>query len=50
MPVHYAGVAPTWRRSSTSRRRALRVVEDAAQGIAARWRGRALGTLGDAAA
>jgi dTDP-4-amino-4,6-dideoxygalactose transaminase len=31
-----------------ARRRGLRVVEDAAQGVGATWRGRALGTLGDA--
>jgi len=30
-----------------ARRRGLLVVEDAAQGLAAAWRGRALGTLGD---
>ena len=49
MPVHYAGVAPDMAGLlGIAGRRALRVVEDAAQGIAARWRGRALGTLGDA--
>jgi len=31
-----------------ARRHGLRVVEDAAQGLAASWRGRALGTIGDA--
>jgi dTDP-4-amino-4,6-dideoxygalactose transaminase len=31
-----------------AKRCGLRVIEDAAQGIAASWRGRALGTLGDA--
>jgi dTDP-4-amino-4,6-dideoxygalactose transaminase len=49
LPVHYAGVAPDMAGLlEIARRRSLRVVEDAAQGIAARWRGRALGTLGDA--
>ncbi len=49
LPVHYAGVAPDMEALlDIARRRGLRVVEDAAQGIAARWRGRALGTLGDA--
>jgi dTDP-4-amino-4,6-dideoxygalactose transaminase len=49
MPVHYAGVAPDMAGLlDIAARRKLRVVEDAAQGIAARWRGRALGTLGDA--
>ena len=49
LPVHYAGVAPDMEALlDIARRRGLRVVEDAAQGIAASWRGRALGTLGDA--
>jgi dTDP-4-amino-4,6-dideoxygalactose transaminase len=49
LPVHYAGVAPDMEAlSDIAKRHGLRVVEDAAQGIAARWRGRALGTLGDA--
>ena len=49
LPVHYAGVAPDMEALfEIAKRRGLRVVEDAAQGIAARWRGRALGTLGDA--
>ena len=49
IPVHYAGVAPEMEPLlALAARRGLRVVEDAAQGIAARWRGRALGTLGDA--
>ncbi len=34
--------------STSPTRHALRVVEDAAQGLAATWRGRPLGTLGDA--
>ncbi len=47
--MHYAGVAPDMEAlDGIARRRGLRLVEDAAQGIAARWRGRALGTLGDA--
>ena len=49
LPVHYAGVAPDMQALlDIAQRRGLRVVEDAAQGIAASWRGRALGTLGDA--
>jgi dTDP-4-amino-4,6-dideoxygalactose transaminase len=49
LPVHYAGVAPDMAALlDIAKRHGLRVVEDAAQGIAARWRGRALGTLGDA--
>jgi len=49
VPVHYAGVAPDMEGLlDIAQRHALRVVEDAAQGIGARWRGRALGTLGDA--
>jgi len=49
LPVHYAGVAPDMEALlDLARRRGLRVVEDAAQGLAATWRGQALGTLGDA--
>ena len=49
LPVHYAGVAPDMEALlAIARRRGLRVVEDAAQGLGATWRGRALGTLGDA--
>jgi dTDP-4-amino-4,6-dideoxygalactose transaminase len=49
MPVHYAGVAPDMEPLlDLARRHGLRVVEDAAQGLAASWRGRPLGTLGDA--
>jgi dTDP-4-amino-4,6-dideoxygalactose transaminase len=49
IPVHYAGVAPDMEGLlALARRHGLRVIEDAAQGLAARWRGRALGTLGDA--
>jgi dTDP-4-amino-4,6-dideoxygalactose transaminase len=49
IPVHYAGVAPDMEALlALARDRGLRVVEDAAQGMGATWRGRALGTLGDA--
>jgi dTDP-4-amino-4,6-dideoxygalactose transaminase len=49
LPVHYAGVAPDMQALlEIAQRRGLRVVEDAAQGLAASWRGRPLGTLGDA--
>ena len=49
LPVHYAGVAPDMEALlDLARRHGLRTIEDAAQGLAARWRGRALGTLGDA--
>jgi dTDP-4-amino-4,6-dideoxygalactose transaminase len=49
LPVHYAGVAPDMEALlDIARRHGLRVVEDAAQGLAASWRGRALGTIGDA--
>jgi dTDP-4-amino-4,6-dideoxygalactose transaminase len=49
LPVHYAGVAPDMEALlDLARRRGLLVVEDAAQGIAATWRGHALGTIGDA--
>jgi len=49
LPVHYAGIAPDMASLlEIARRRGLRVVEDAAQAMAATWRGRALGTLGDA--
>ena len=48
-PSTTPGVAPDMEAlGALARRRALRVVEDAAQGLAASWRGRALGTLGDA--
>lgn len=47
--VDYAGAAPDMDALyAITRRRGLRLVEDAAQGIAASWRGHALGTLGDA--
>jgi dTDP-4-amino-4,6-dideoxygalactose transaminase len=49
LPVHYAGIAPDMAALlDIARRRGLKVVEDAAQGLAASWRGRPLGTLGDA--
>jgi dTDP-4-amino-4,6-dideoxygalactose transaminase len=49
IPVDYAGVAPDMEALlGLARARGLLVVEDAAQGVAATWRGRALGTLGDA--
>jgi dTDP-4-amino-4,6-dideoxygalactose transaminase len=49
LPVHYAGVAPDMAALlDLARRRGLRTIEDAAQGLAASWRGRALSTLGDA--
>ncbi len=49
LPVHYAGVAPDMEPIlDLAKRHGLRVVEDAAQGLAASWRGRPLGTLGDA--
>ena len=51
LPVHYAGVAADMDAlGALARDRNLRVVEDAAQGLTASWRGRALGTLGDAGA
>jgi dTDP-4-amino-4,6-dideoxygalactose transaminase len=51
LPVHYAGLAPDMDALlALARDRRLRVLEDAAQGLAASWRGRALGTLGDAGA
>jgi dTDP-4-amino-4,6-dideoxygalactose transaminase len=49
IPVHYAGIAPDMEALlELADRRGLRLVEDAAQGIGAAWRGRPLGTLGDA--
>ena len=48
LPVHYAGVAPDMAALlALARDRGLRVVEDAAQGLGATWRGRPLGALGD---
>ncbi len=49
LPVHYAGVAPDMEALlGLARRSRLLLVEDAAQGLGATWRSRALGTLGDA--
>jgi dTDP-4-amino-4,6-dideoxygalactose transaminase len=49
LPVHYAGVAPDMDAIlGLSRAHRLRVVEDAAQALGASFRGKALGTLGDA--
>ncbi|HKC30188.1 MAG TPA: DegT/DnrJ/EryC1/StrS aminotransferase family protein, partial [Burkholderiales bacterium] len=48
IPVDLAGLpVDRDRLYSISKRRNLRVVEDAAQSFGARWRGRALGTFGD---
>ncbi|MBV6416803.1 MAG: dTDP-4-amino-4,6-dideoxygalactose transaminase [Steroidobacteraceae bacterium] len=47
-PVHYAGIACEMDTiMEIARRRGLTVVEDAAQGVFATYKGRALGTLGD---
>src|SRR4051794_5889230 len=47
-PVHYAGVACEMDSIlEIARRHRLRVVEDAAQGVNARYKGRALGSMGD---
>jgi dTDP-4-amino-4,6-dideoxygalactose transaminase len=49
LPVHYAGVAPDMDAiMSLARARGLRVIEDAAQGLAASYRGAPLGAIGDA--
>lgn len=48
MPVHYAGVACEMDTiMDIARRHGLKVVEDAAQGIMAGYKGRALGAIGD---
>ena len=48
LPVHYAGVAPDMQAlGDLARGRGLMLVEDAAQGLGAAYRGQALGTLGD---
>ncbi|MBI5321109.1 dTDP-4-amino-4,6-dideoxygalactose transaminase [Bradyrhizobium sp.] len=48
VPVHYAGVACEMDAiSGIARRHDLRIVEDAAQGILASYKGRALGSIGD---
>jgi dTDP-4-amino-4,6-dideoxygalactose transaminase len=47
MPVHYAGVAAEMDAiMAIAARRGLAVIEDAAQGIGARYRGKALGAIG----
>lgn len=47
-PVHYAGVSCEMDTiMSIARRHGLKVVEDAAQGVMARYKGRALGSIGD---
>ena len=48
VPVHYAGIACDMDAIlDLARRYDLQVVEDAAQGLTARYKGRALGTIGD---
>jgi len=48
VPVHYAGVACEMDAiMAIARRHGLRVVEDAAQGMMATYKGRALGSIGD---
>ena len=48
VPVHYAGVACDMDTiMQIARRHNLKVVEDAAQGVMASYKGRALGTIGD---
>ena len=48
VPVHYAGVACEMDSIlAIARRHHLRVIEDAAQGVMATYKGRALGSLGD---
>lgn len=48
VPVHYAGVACEMDTIlAIAARHGLRVIEDAAQGVEAAYKGRALGTLGD---
>ena len=49
IPVHYAGVACDMTAvGKLARKHGLRVVEDAAHGVGARWNGRGLGSIGDA--
>jgi dTDP-4-amino-4,6-dideoxygalactose transaminase len=49
LPVHYAGLAANMDGLlSLARARSLLLVEDAAHGLGGAWRGRPLGTLGDA--
>jgi dTDP-4-amino-4,6-dideoxygalactose transaminase len=48
VPVHYAGVSCEMDSIiATARRHDLRIVEDAAQGVMAGYKGRALGAIGD---
>lgn len=48
VPVHYAGVACEMDAlAAIAQRHGLRIVEDAAQGVMATYKGRALGSLGD---
>ena len=48
VPVHYAGVACEMEKIlAVAEKHGLKVAEDAAQGVMATWRGKALGTLGD---
>ncbi len=48
VPVHYAGVACEMDSiMQTAKKYGLKVVEDAAQGVGAYYKGRALGTIGD---
>jgi dTDP-4-amino-4,6-dideoxygalactose transaminase len=48
VPVHYAGVACEMDTiMSIARRHGLRVVEDAAQGVMANYKGKSLGSIGD---
>ena len=48
VPVHYAGVACEMDAIlEIARRHGLKVVEDAAQGVMSRYRGKPLGTIGD---
>ena len=48
VPVHYAGVACEMDViTATAKRLGIKVVEDAAQGVMARYKGRALGAIGD---
>lgn len=48
MPVHYAGVSAEMDEIlAIANRHGLRVIEDAAQAVSSRYRGRALGSIGD---
>lgn len=51
VPVHYAGVSCEMDEiMAIAKRHSLKVVEDAAQGVMAQYKGRALGSIGDLAA